>query len=103
MSWIEAPALCESSRSQQLPAVSTGAPVLDSTEGPNSPPFAVRRGSPHPERESKGGLRLRPDARAFAQGSPGRRLEHRAERGIETGGEKTSAPAAHYERTRQRS
>ena len=43
----------------------------------NSPPF---------------GLRLRPDSRAFAQDSPGRRLEHRAKRGVETGGrEKPSA------------
>ena len=42
-------------------------------EGPNSPLFE---------------LRLRPDARAFAQGSSGRRLEHRAERGVETGGRK---------------
>ena len=39
-------------------------------KAPNSPPF---------------GLRLRPDSRAFAQDSPGRRLEHRAERGVETG------------------
>jgi hypothetical protein len=42
-------------------------------KAPNSPPF---------------GLRLRPDSRAFAQDSPGRRRERRATRGVETGGSK---------------
>jgi hypothetical protein len=58
-------------------------------EGPNSPPF---------------GFRLRPECRAFAQDSPGRRLEHRAERGVETGGiEKAGLPPARYETNAQRS
>jgi glucose/arabinose dehydrogenase len=57
------------------------------------------------ERENSppSGLRLRPDSRAFAQGEPGRRLERRAERGVETGGSGNRLPPARYERTRERS
>ena len=83
MSWIEAPALCESSRSQQLPAVSTGAPVLDSTEGPHSPPCAVRRGPPRPERESKGGLRLRREHGPSLRASPEQGAKRRVEAGTD--------------------
>ena len=54
-------------------------------EGRNSPPF---------------GLRLRPDSRAFAQDSPGRRLERRAKRGVETGGSKNTNAAGALFKTR---